>query len=44
MGKERVALQGLDNCDYAIMATNAEVVALRDVMGQNHARALSDSR
>ncbi len=44
VGKERVALKGFNNCHNSVMATNAEVVSLCDVMGQNNARTLADSR
>jgi hypothetical protein len=36
MGKERVAFEGFNNCDHAIMATYSQVVSLGNVMSQNH--------
>ena len=36
MGKEWVALQGFDNSDHAVVATDAEVVALGNVMGEDN--------
>jgi hypothetical protein len=37
MGKERVTLQGFNNGDHAIVATDSQVIALGDVVGQDHA-------
>jgi hypothetical protein len=34
VGKERVAFEGFHDCDDAIVAANAQVVALGDVVGQ----------
>ena len=35
MGKERMALQGFDDGDHTIMATDPKVVSLGDVMGKD---------
>ena len=43
MGEERMALEGLDHCHNAIVATNPEVVALGDVMGEDDSGALANS-
>ena len=44
MGKEWVALEGFDDGDHAIVAADAEVVALGYVMSEDNSRALADSR
>jgi hypothetical protein len=44
VGEERVALERLDHGDDAIVATNPQVVALGDVVGENDSRSLTDSR
>ena len=44
MCKERVPFQRFNNGDDAIMATDTEVVALGDVMGQDNSGALANSR
>jgi hypothetical protein len=36
VSKERVALERLDHCDHAVMATDAQIVALGHVMGENY--------
>ena len=43
MGKEWVALERLNNCNDAIVATDPQVIALGDIVGQDNARALADS-
>jgi hypothetical protein len=42
--KERMALQGFNDSDYAIVASNPKVVTLGNIVGHDHARALSDAR
>jgi hypothetical protein len=32
VGKERVALEGLNDCDNAIVATNPQVIALGNIV------------
>ena len=44
MGKERMALEGFNDGDDSIMATDAQVVSLGNVVGQDNPRALADSR
>ena len=44
VGKERMALERLDDGDDAIMAPHSKVVALGDVVGEDYSRALADSR
>ena len=44
MGEEGMALQGFDDRCDSIVASNAQVIALGDVVGQNDARALANSR
>ena len=44
MGEERVALERFDHGDDAIVAANAQVIALGNVVGQNYSRALPDTR
>jgi hypothetical protein len=43
MGKERMAFEGFNDCDHAIVAADAQVVSLGDVVGQDDARSLADS-
>jgi len=43
MGEERVALEGLNHSNNAIMAAHPQVIPLSDVMGKDHSRALADS-
>ena len=43
MGKEWVALEGFDNSDHAIVATDSQVIALGNVMSEDNSRALADS-
>jgi hypothetical protein len=33
MGKERVAFEGFDNGDDSVMAADAQVIALGDIVG-----------
>jgi hypothetical protein len=35
MGEERVAFEGLNDGDYPIVASNAQVIALGNVVGQH---------
>jgi hypothetical protein len=44
MGKERVALEGLNDCHNAVMATNSQVIALGNIVGHHNSRSLTDSR
>jgi hypothetical protein len=44
MGKEWVAFESFNDCDHAIVATYSQVIALGNVMSQDDARALTDSR
>ena len=44
MSEEGMSLQGFDDRCDSIVATDAQVVALGDVVGQNDARALANSR
>ena len=44
MGEERVALERFDHGDDAIVAANAQVIALGNVVGQDYPRALPDAR
>ena len=44
MGEERVALERFDHGDDAIVAANAQVIALGNVVGQDYPRTLPDSR
>jgi hypothetical protein len=44
MGEERVAFEGLNDSDDAIVAANAQVIALCDVVGQHNSRGLADTR
>ncbi len=41
VGEERVALQGLDHRDDAVVAADPEVVALGHVVGEHHPAALA---
>jgi hypothetical protein len=43
MGEERMALERFNDSDDAIVATNAQVIALGNVVGQDNARALANS-
>jgi hypothetical protein len=36
MGKERVAFEGLHDGDDSVMAANAQVIALGDIVGQDN--------
>jgi hypothetical protein len=36
MGKEWVALERFHHCDHAIVAANAQVIALGNVVGENY--------
>jgi hypothetical protein len=44
MGKERMALERFNDGDDAVMATDAKVVSLGNIVGQDNARALADPR
>jgi hypothetical protein len=44
MGKELVTLQGFNNSDHTIVATDPKVVALGNIVGQDDPRCLADSR
>ena len=44
MGKERVALEGLNHCHNAVMATDSQVIALGHIVGHHNSRPLADSR
>jgi hypothetical protein len=44
MGEERMALEGLNDCDDAIVAADPQVIALSDVVGEDNSRSLADSR
>jgi hypothetical protein len=44
MSEEWMALQRFNNGDDAIVATDAEVVTLSDVMGQDNPGALANTR
>ena len=44
MREERMALERFDHGDDAIVAANAQVIALSNVVGQNYSRALPDAR
>ena len=39
MREQRVTLERLDHADDAVVATDAQVVALRDVVGEHHSAA-----
>jgi hypothetical protein len=43
VSEERVALERFDYGDDAIVATDPQVVALGDVVGQDNSRSLADS-
>jgi hypothetical protein len=43
MGEERVAFEGLNDCDHSIVAANAQVIALCHIVGHHNSRALPDS-
>jgi hypothetical protein len=43
VGEERVALERFDHSDDAVMATDPQVVALGDVVGEDDSRSLTDS-
>jgi hypothetical protein len=43
MGKELVTLQGFNDSDHAIVATNPKVVSLGNIVGQDDPRGLADS-
>ena len=42
MRKERMTLEGLDDSDDAIMASDSKVVPLGDIVGEDHSRPLAD--
>ena len=44
MGEERVSLERFHHGDDAIVATDPQVVALGDVVGEHDSRSLADSR
>jgi hypothetical protein len=44
MGEEGMSLQGFDDRCDSIVSTDAQVVTLGDVVSQNDARALANSR
>ena len=44
MGEEMVAFEGLNDGDYAIVASNAQVIALGNIVGQHNPRGLADAR
>jgi hypothetical protein len=44
MGKERVTFEGFDDRYDSIMATNPQVIALGNIVGQDNPRVLADSR
>jgi hypothetical protein len=44
MGEERVAFEGLNDRHYPIVASNAQVIALGNIVGQHDSRGLADSR
>lgn len=44
VGKERMALEGFNDGDDSIMATDAQVIALGNVVGQDDAGVLADTR
>ena len=44
MGKERMALQCFNDCDYSVMATDPQVVALAYIVGQNNSGGRANSR
>jgi hypothetical protein len=44
MGEEWVALEGLNDSDDAVVASNAQVIALGNVVGQYDSRGLADTR
>ena len=35
VGKERVTFESFDDCDDSVMAANAQVIALGDIVGQH---------
>jgi hypothetical protein len=43
MGKERIAFEGFNDCDHAIMAADAQVISLGDIVGQDDTGVLADS-
>ena len=44
MGKERMAFEGLYYRDDSIMATDSQVIALGNIVGEDDPRALADAR
>jgi hypothetical protein len=43
MGKERMAFQGFNDGNDAIMASDSQVIALGDIVGQDYSRTLANS-
>jgi hypothetical protein len=44
VGEERVAFQSFDHGNDAIVAANSQVIALGNIMGQDHSRRLANAR
>jgi hypothetical protein len=44
VGKELMTLQGFNDGDHSIMATDSKVVPLGNIVGQDDPRCLADSR
>jgi hypothetical protein len=44
VGEEWVAFQSFDHGNDAIVAANSQVIALGNVVGQDHSRRLADAR
>jgi hypothetical protein len=36
VGKERVAFESFNDCNDTVMATDAQVIALGNIVGQDH--------
>jgi hypothetical protein len=43
MGKERVSFESFNDCNDSVMATNAQVISLGDIVSQDHSRTLANS-
>jgi hypothetical protein len=44
VGEELVTLQGFNDGDHTIVATDSKVVSLGNIVGQDDPRCLADSR
>ena len=43
VSKKRMTLQGFHHCNDSVMATHPKVVALGNIVGHDHSRALADA-